>query len=93
MFHVYAICNQFFLANQILHNNQNCSCKLFMDFPNFCTDPNEGPSVEAALSMSPTTAAAQAEPRKAIIGTKKPAGRKGVRGEQFVKKEISFARL
>lgn len=64
-----------------------------MDFPNFCTDPNEGPSVEAALSISPTTAAAQAEPRKAIIGTKKPACRKGVRGEQFVKKKISFARL
>lgn len=56
-----------------------------MNVTHFCPDPNEGPSVEAALSISPTTAAAQAEPRKAIIGAKKPAGRKGVRGEQFVK--------
>ncbi|XP_069102490.1 ADP-ribosylation factor GTPase-activating protein 2-like isoform X6 [Argopecten irradians] len=44
-------------------------------------DPSEGPSVEAALSMSPTQAAAQAEPRKSIIGAKKPAGaRKGKKG-------------
>ncbi|XP_060070158.1 ADP-ribosylation factor GTPase-activating protein 2-like isoform X2 [Ylistrum balloti] len=44
-------------------------------------DPSEGPSVEAALSMSPTQAAAHAEPRKSIIGAKKPAGgRKGKSG-------------
>ena len=69
-----------------------CNIYPLFHFP----DPNEGPSVEAALSMSPTTAAAQAEPRKAIIGAKKPAGRKGVRTERFRKhigkpQSLSFA--
>ncbi|XP_046575566.1 LOW QUALITY PROTEIN: ADP-ribosylation factor GTPase-activating protein 2-like [Haliotis rubra] len=54
-------------------------------------DPNEGPNVEAALSMSPTQAAAIAEPRKAIIGGKKaPAGKKGKGfGAQRVKTNFS----
>ncbi|XP_050393915.1 ADP-ribosylation factor GTPase-activating protein 2 isoform X3 [Patella vulgata] len=55
--------------------NGNGSLK---DTPDF--DPNEGPSVEAALNMSPTQAAAIAEPRKSLIGgkkTKSTAARKG----------------
>ncbi|ESO84106.1 hypothetical protein LOTGIDRAFT_108053 [Lottia gigantea] len=52
-------------------------------------DPNEGPNVEAALSMSPTQATAVAEPRKSLIGAKKTKGsatKKGVRfGAQKVK--------
>ena len=43
------------------------------------TEPGVGPSVEAALSTSPTQAAGRAEPRKTLIGAKKaPAGKKGV---------------
>ena len=38
----------------------------------------EGPSVEHALSMSPTEAIAKAEPRKALIGAKKTGAKKGV---------------
>ncbi|XP_022289195.2 ADP-ribosylation factor GTPase-activating protein 3-like isoform X1 [Crassostrea virginica] len=56
-------------------------------------DPNEGPSVEAALSMSPTTAAAQAEPRKAIIGAKKPAGRKGKGGLGAQRVKANFSEI
>ena len=42
-------------------------------------DPSVGPSVEAALSMSPTQALMQAEPRKATIGSRKAgAAKKGV---------------
>lgn len=41
-------------------------------------ESGEGPSVEAALSMSPTQAQAQAEPRKSLIGAKKQPARKGV---------------
>lgn len=42
-------------------------------------DPSAGPNVEAALSTSPSQAQSQAEPRKAIIGTKKTAAaKKGV---------------
>lgn len=42
-----------------------------------CIDPNEGPSVEAALSISPTQV--QNEPRKSILGSKRPgAAKKGV---------------
>ncbi|XP_076444728.1 ADP-ribosylation factor GTPase-activating protein 2-like isoform X6 [Babylonia areolata] len=41
-------------------------------------EPGVGPSVEAALSTSPTQAASQLEPRKTLIGAKKaPAGKKG----------------
>ncbi len=36
----------------------------------------DGPSVEAALSTSPTEAIKTAEPRKATIGARKPAGAK-----------------
>uniref|UniRef100_A0A8W8JMZ2 Arf-GAP domain-containing protein n=1 Tax=Magallana gigas TaxID=29159 RepID=A0A8W8JMZ2_MAGGI len=56
-------------------------------------DPNEGPSVEAALSISPTTAAAQAEPRKAIIGAKKPAGRKGKGGLGAQRVKANFSEI
>lgn len=42
----------------------------------FSEDPNVGPSVEAALSTSPTQALAQAEPRKATIGGRKAAAPK-----------------
>ena len=46
-------------------------------------DLGQGPNVEPALSMSPTTAIQQAEPRKATIGARKPAGaKKGVSLEQ-----------
>ena len=42
-------------------------------------DPSEGPSVEAALSMSPTEAQRTQEPRKTTIGVRKPASaKKGV---------------
>ena len=41
-------------------------------------DPSEGPNVEAALSVSPTQAAQIQEPRKATIGGRKPAAKKGV---------------
>lgn len=42
-------------------------------------DPSIGPNVEAALSTSPSQALSQAEQRKAIIGSKKPAAaKKGV---------------
>jgi ADP-ribosylation factor GTPase-activating protein 2/3 len=53
-------------------------------------DPSAGPNVEAALSTSPSQAASQAEPRKAIIGAKKvPAGKKGKGlGAQRVKKDF-----
>ncbi|KAL8569346.1 hypothetical protein ACOMHN_014030 [Nucella lapillus] len=41
-------------------------------------EPEVGPSVEAALSTSPTQAASSMEPRKTLIGAKKaPAGKKG----------------
>ncbi|XP_070189368.1 ADP-ribosylation factor GTPase-activating protein 2-like isoform X4 [Littorina saxatilis] len=41
-------------------------------------EPGVGPSVEHALSTSPTQAASQMEPRKTLIGAKKaPAGKKG----------------
>lgn len=39
----------------------------------------EGPSVEHALSMSPTEAIAVAEPRKSIIGAKKAPAKKGAK--------------
>ena len=42
----------------------------------FLSDPSEGPSVDHALSMSPTQAAAHAEPRKTLIGAKKTGGAK-----------------
>ncbi|XP_052808989.1 ADP-ribosylation factor GTPase-activating protein 2-like isoform X3 [Mya arenaria] len=46
----------------------------------------EGPSVEHALSMSPTEAMAKAEPRKSLIGQKKTAKKgKGGFGAQKVK--------
>lgn len=38
----------------------------------------EGPSVEHALSMSPTEAMAKAEPRKSLIGAKKAPAKKVV---------------
>ncbi len=42
-------------------------------------EDGEGPSVEAALSMSPTQAVMHAEPRKPTIGTRKPtSAKKGV---------------
>ncbi|XP_061195073.1 ADP-ribosylation factor GTPase-activating protein 2-like isoform X2 [Saccostrea echinata] len=56
-------------------------------------DPSEGPSVEAALSMSPTSAAAQAEPRKSIIGAKKPAGRKGKGGLGAQRVKTNFSEI
>ncbi|KAJ8314498.1 hypothetical protein KUTeg_006648 [Tegillarca granosa] len=52
-------------------------------------DPSEGPSVEAALSMSPTQAAAQAEPRKSIIGAKKPAGARKGKGKGFGAQKVN----
>ena len=39
-------------------------------------DNGEGPSVEAALSTSPTEAIKTAEPRKPTIGARKPTGAK-----------------
>lgn len=41
-------------------------------------DPNEGPSVEAALSISPTQV--QNEPRKSILGSKRPGAAKKGKG-------------
>ncbi|XP_035828553.1 ADP-ribosylation factor GTPase-activating protein 2 isoform X2 [Aplysia californica] len=54
-------------------------------------DPTAGPNVEPALSTSPTQAAVQVEPRKAIIGAKKaPAAKKGKGlGAQRVKKNFT----
>ena len=44
-------------------------------------DDGQGPSVEAALSMSPTEAQKIQEPRKTTIGGRKPASaKKGVSG-------------
>uniref|UniRef100_A0A0C9S363 Adprf protein n=1 Tax=Biomphalaria glabrata TaxID=6526 RepID=A0A0C9S363_BIOGL len=43
-------------------------------------DPSIGPNVEAALSTSPSQALSQAEQRKAIIGSKKPAAAKKGKG-------------
>ncbi|KAH9505624.1 ADP-ribosylation factor GTPase-activating protein 2 [Bulinus truncatus] len=43
-------------------------------------DPGVGPNVEAALSTSPTQALSQADQRKTIIGTKKPAAAKKGKG-------------
>ena len=40
------------------------------------TDPSVGPSVDHALSVSPTQAQAHAEPRKALIGAKKTGAAK-----------------
>ncbi|XP_021355373.1 ADP-ribosylation factor GTPase-activating protein 2-like isoform X2 [Mizuhopecten yessoensis] len=57
-------------------------------------DPTEGPSVEAALSVSPTQAAAHAEPRKSIIGAKKPAGaRKGKSGMGAQRVKANFTEI
>lgn len=50
-----------------------------MCVPFVLSESDVGPSVEAALSTSPSQAAAQIEPRKTIIGAKKPAAaKKGV---------------
>ena len=43
-------------------------------------DPTSGPSVDAALSTSPTQAVLQAEPRKPTIGGRKPTGAKKAKG-------------
>lgn len=52
---------------------------LRMCVPFVLSESDVGPSVEAALSTSPSQAAAQIEPRKTIIGAKKPAAaKKGV---------------
>lgn len=46
-------------------------------------DGAEGPNVDVALSMSPTTALQVAEPRKATIGQRKPgAAKKGLGGKK-----------
>ncbi|KAL5010985.1 hypothetical protein ScPMuIL_013290 [Solemya velum] len=53
-------------------------------------DTDEGPNVHIALSMSPTQAVAQAEPRKALIGSKKTGTKKGKKlGAQKVKTDFS----
>ncbi|XP_059140872.1 ADP-ribosylation factor GTPase-activating protein 2-like isoform X2 [Physella acuta] len=54
-------------------------------------DPTAGPNVEAALSTSPSQALSQAEPRKGIIGAKKPASAKKGKGlgAQRVQKDFS----
>ncbi|XP_025099549.1 ADP-ribosylation factor GTPase-activating protein 2-like isoform X2 [Pomacea canaliculata] len=49
-----------------------------------------GPSVEAALSTSPSQAAAQIEPRKTIIGAKKPAAAKKGKGLGAQKVKANF---
>ncbi|XP_071112525.1 ADP-ribosylation factor GTPase-activating protein 2-like isoform X2 [Haliotis cracherodii] len=56
-------------------------------------DPNEGPNVEAALSMSPTQAAAIAEPRKAIIGGKKSAAAKKGKGFGAQRVKTNFSEI
>ncbi|XP_064618068.1 ADP-ribosylation factor GTPase-activating protein 2-like isoform X2 [Liolophura sinensis] len=56
-------------------------------------DPNEGPSVEAALSMSPTQAQAQAEPRKTTIGARRPVGAKKGKGLGAQRVKTNFSEI
>ncbi|KAH3726037.1 ADP-ribosylation factor GTPase-activating protein 2-like isoform X2 [Dreissena polymorpha] len=53
----------------------------------------EGPSVEHALSMSPTEALAKAEPRKSLIGAKKAPAKKGKGGFGAQKVKANFEEL
>lgn len=71
-------------------------CPVFCDvLPSMMNlDPTAGPNVEAALSTSPSQAASQAEPRKAIIGAKKTSAvKKGVSSSKclvYVKQMFFF---
>jgi ADP-ribosylation factor GTPase-activating protein 2/3 len=54
-------------------------------------DPSEGPSVDAALSTSPTEAVKVAEPRKPTIGNRRPVGAK--KGGLGAKKGLGAQRV
>ncbi|XP_063403769.1 ADP-ribosylation factor GTPase-activating protein 2-like isoform X1 [Mytilus trossulus] len=56
-------------------------------------DPSEGPSVDHALSMSPTQAMAVAEPRKALIGAKKTGGAKKSKGFGAQRVKANFSEI
>lgn len=56
-------------------------------------DPSAGPNVDHALSMSPTQAQAQAEPRKALIGAKKPGAAKKSKGLGAQRVKANFNEL
>ncbi|CAC5412185.1 ARFGAP2_3 [Mytilus coruscus] len=56
-------------------------------------DPSEGPSVDHALSMSPTQAMAHAEPRKALIGAKKTGGAKKSKGFGAQRVKANFSEI